>query len=149
MASRSLTDAAIEWLDFTNESGPIPWEPGDYPGTSLTQWTSGGDNYYNNDMYGAYANYGMAIATPFLVSPVYNLDGTPMFAHNMTRGVHAAIAGAIGNDVDWRLMYSYQQGYDSAFGGVVGYAPQSVPSVEFSEAGAIVPRILHLCLPIT
>ena len=106
-----ITDAAIEWLDFTNESGPIPWEPGDYPGTSLTQWTSGGDNYYNNDMYGAYANYGMAIATPFLVSPVYNLDGTPMFAHNMTRGVHAAIAGAIGNDVDWRLMYSYQQAW--------------------------------------
>lgn len=106
-----ITDAAVEWLDFTNESGPIPWEPGDYPGTTITPGTSGGDNYYNNDMYGAYANYGMAIATPFLVAPVYNLDGTPCFAHNMARGVHAAVAGAIGNDVDWRLMYSYQQAW--------------------------------------
>ena len=61
----------MEWLDFTNESGPIPWEPGDHPGTTLDKWTSGGDNYYNNDMYGSYANYGMAIATPFLRRPSY------------------------------------------------------------------------------
>lgn len=106
-----ITDAAVEWLDFTNESGPIPWEPGDYPGTTVRPGTSGGDNYYNNDMYGAYANYGMAIATPFLMAPVYNLDGTPYFAHNMARGIHAAVAGAIGDDVDWRLMYSYQQAW--------------------------------------
>jgi len=106
-----ITDAAIEWLDFTNESGPIAWAPGDYPGTSQTHWTSGGDNYFNNDMYGAYTNYGMAIGTPFLKAPVYNTDGTPMFAHNMARGVHAAVAGAIGDDVDWRVMYSYQQAW--------------------------------------
>lgn len=106
-----ITDAAIEWLDFTNESGPIPWEPGDHPGTTVDNGTSGGDNYFNNDMYGAYANYGYAIGTPFLVSPLYNLDGTPMFAHNMARGVHAAVAGAIGADIDWRVMYSYQQAW--------------------------------------
>lgn len=106
-----ITDAAIEWLDFTNESGPIPWEPGDYPGTTQTNATSGGDNYFNNDMYGAYANYGMAIGTPFLKAPVYNTDGTPMFAHNIARGVHVAVAGAIGDDIDWRVMYSYQQAW--------------------------------------
>lgn len=106
-----ITDAAIEWLDFTNESGPIPWEPGDYPGTTVTPGTSGGDNYFNNDMYGAYANYGMAIGTPFLKAPIYNLDGTPMFLHNMARGVHMAAAGCIGADIDWRAMYSYQKAW--------------------------------------
>ena len=106
-----ITDAAIEWLDFTNQSGPIPWQPADYPGCTQINATSGGDNYFNNDMYGAYANYGMSIGTPFLVAPVYNLDGTPMFAHNMARGIHAAVAGAIGPDIDWRLIYSYQQAW--------------------------------------
>ena len=106
-----ITDAAVEWLDFTNESGPIPWEPGDHPGTTVSPGTSGGDNYFNNDMYGAYANYGMAIGTPFLKAPVYNLDGTPMFLHNMARGVHIAAAGCIGADIDWRVMYSYQKAW--------------------------------------
>lgn len=106
-----ITDAAIEWLDFTNESGPIAWQPGDYPGCTQTNATSGGDNYFNNDMYGAYANYGMAIGSPFIKAPVYNLDGTPLFEHNMCRGVHAAVAGAFGSDVDWRVMYSYQQAW--------------------------------------
>lgn len=106
-----ITDAAIEWLDFTNESGPIPWEPGDHPGTTITDWTSGGDNYFNNDMYGAYVNYGMAIGTPFIKAPVYNLDGMPLFAHNISRGLHIGIAGAAGDDIDWRLLYSYQQAW--------------------------------------
>ena len=103
-----ITAAAIEWIDFTNQSGPIPWQPGDYPGCTQTNATSGGDNYYNNDMYGAYCNYGMSIGTPFLKAPVYNLDGTPYFAHNMARGLHLAVTGAIGQNLDWKAMYSYQ-----------------------------------------
>lgn len=106
-----ITDAAIEWLDFTNESGPIPWQPADYPGCTQINATSGGDNYFNNDQYGAYANYGMAIASPFVMAPVYNTDGTPYFAHNMCKGLHMAVAGAIGDDIDWRAMYSYQKAW--------------------------------------
>ncbi|MDE6109652.1 MAG: capsule assembly Wzi family protein [Muribaculaceae bacterium] len=106
-----ITDAAIEWLDFTNESGPIAWQPADYPGCTQINATSGGDNYFNNDQYGAYANYGMAIGSPFVMAPVYNTDGTPFFAHNMCKGIHIAAAGAIGRDIDWRAMYSYQKAW--------------------------------------
>ncbi len=106
-----LMDAAVEWLDFTNESGPIAWQPADYPGCTQINATSGGDNYFNNDQYGAYANYGMAIGSPFVMAPVYNTDGTPMFAHNMCKGIHIAAAGAIGADIDWRAMYSYQKAW--------------------------------------
>lgn len=109
-SSRSIvTGAAIEWLDFRNQSGPIHWAPGDMNGTTITTEATGGDNYYNNDTYSAYANYGMAIATPFLVSPIYNLNGYPAFLHNCARGIHMALTGAIGAKVDYAVKYSWQQ----------------------------------------
>lgn len=106
-----ITGAAVEYLDFTNQSGPIHWAPGDMPGTDMTSPTTGGDNYYNNDTYTAYANYGMAIATPFLVAPIYNLNGYPAFQHNCARGFHAAVTGCLGADFDYTLKYSYQKAW--------------------------------------
>lgn len=105
-----VTGAAVEYLDFRNQSGPIHWAPGDFPGTTITGSATGGDNYYNNDTYTSYANYGMAIATPFLVSPIYNLDGNPVFENNRARGVHAAVRGCIGPEFDYAVKYSWQQG---------------------------------------
>lgn len=107
-ANGDIVDAVVlEYLDFTNQSGPIHRTPGDTPGTTLTTETNGGDNYFNNDFYGAYANYGMAIGSPFLVAPIYNLDGDATFAHNRARGFHAAARGHIGSDIRWRAMVGY------------------------------------------
>ncbi len=109
---RSLVSGvAVEWLDFRNQSGPIHWAPNDHPGTTITNEATGGDNYYNNDTYTAYTNYGMAIATPFLVSPVYNLDGYPAFLHNCARGLHMAVAGNVGDNIDYTVKYSWQQAW--------------------------------------
>lgn len=109
---RSLINgAAIEWLDFRNQSGPIHWAPGDHPVTTITGSATGGDNYYNNDTYTAYTNYGMAIATPFLVAPVYNLDGYPAFLHNCARGLHLAVTGSLSPVLDYSVKYSWQQAW--------------------------------------
>lgn len=116
-----LSAACIQYLDFTNECGHLHWAPGDYPGTSLTQWSTGGDNYYNNDTYGAYANFGMAMGTPFLMAPVYNSDGIPCFAHNMAKGFHAGASGSITDDIDWRAAVSYQKAWGQ------GRVPQMHP----------------------
>ena len=43
-----LTGAAVEYIDFTNQSGPIHWAPGDFPGTHITDQATGADDYYNN-----------------------------------------------------------------------------------------------------
>lgn len=106
-----INGAAVEWLDFRNQSGPIHWAPGDYPGTDITSQTTGGDNYYNNDTYTAYTNYGMAIATPFLVSPIYNLNGYPAFMHCRARGLHLALIGNLSPTLDYTLKYSWQQAW--------------------------------------
>lgn len=106
-----INGAAIEYLDFRNQSGPMHWAPGDVPGTTIDTSATGGDNYYNNSFYMAYTNYGMAIATPFLLSPIYNLNGLSGFAHNRAQGFHAAVMGNITTAVDYRLMVSYQKAW--------------------------------------
>lgn len=106
-----ISGAAIEYLDFRSHSGPIHFSTEMHPGTTIPGEASGGDNLYNNDTYGSYANYGMSIGTPFLVSPVYNLNGYPMFGHNVARGVHLAVNGYLAPKISYALRYSWQQGW--------------------------------------
>ncbi len=106
-----LQKIVVEYLDYRNHSGPLHWAPADRPGTSLDLDASGGDNYYNNTFYGPYSNYGMAIGTPFIMSPAYNTDGFMAFAHNRTQGMHLAFNGAFGSDWDYMVKFSHQRAW--------------------------------------
>ncbi len=107
-----VTKALVEYLDFTNQSGPIHFDPEDNLESPLLGYAQGADDYYNNDFYGAYSNYGMSIGTPFLVSPIYNRNGVLRFLHTRARGFHIALAG---NPCDW-LSYTAKIGYEKAGG---------------------------------
>lgn len=136
-----VSGAVIEYLDFTNQSGPIHWEPGDSPGTTITANATGGDEYYNNGFYKSYANYGMSIGTPFLRSPIYNTDGYYGFIDNRVRGFHVGVLGAVSKSVDYRVMFSYRKGWGS------GRLPRSKPVTDTSmmvEANWAVPRVKGL-----
>ncbi|MBO4977227.1 MAG: hypothetical protein J6C67_00710 [Muribaculaceae bacterium] len=104
-----LESVVFEYLDFTNQSGYVHFSHTDAPGTTIEGHATGGDDYYNNNFYGPYANYGMSIGTPFLRSPRYNLDGYPGYLHNRARGFHAAALGNIADEWSWRAMISYQK----------------------------------------
>lgn len=113
-----ITGAVFELLDFRNQSGPVHWQPNDTPGTPILTHVQGRDNYYNNYFYNAYANYGMSIGTPFLMSPIYNQDGYPAFACNRACGFHAGLSGLFSNEIDYRFLVGYQRGlgnYDYAY----------------------------------
>jgi len=105
-----LRAVVAEYIDFRNQSGPIHWAPGDRPGTTITSEATGFDNYYNNATYNSYANYGMSIGTPFIMSPIYNLDGYPGFACTRTNGFHLGAEGSLSSSLDWRMLVSYQHG---------------------------------------
>ena len=107
--SSPLANVVVEYFDFTNHSGPIHYAPADNPGSSITTGLTGGDNYYNNDFYGPYSNYGMSIGSPFVVSPLYNLSGLPGFMHNRARGVHIALEGRVGPELSYVAKFSYQK----------------------------------------
>lgn len=106
-----LNGAVVEYIDFYDQSGPIHWAPSDYPGTTITTEATGADDYYNNTSFNAHANYGMAIGNPFVMSPLYNLDGFPQFAFNRTRGFHLAAKGYIIPDLEWQAKVSYAIAY--------------------------------------
>lgn len=103
-----LTGAVAEYIDFTNQSGPMHWAPGDFPGTGVPSQATGADDYYNNYMYNGWANYGLAIGNPFCVSPIYNTDGYMRFLHNRVRGFQLGAEGMIGSSVDWLAKLSYR-----------------------------------------
>lgn len=106
-----FTSAVVEYLDFRNQSGPLHFAPGDHNSSSITTEATGGDNYYNNDSYGSYVNYGMAIGSPMVMAPIYNADGYPEFIFNRMRGVHVAAMGSPTADIDYRVMFGWQKGY--------------------------------------
>lgn len=103
-----VSKVALEYLDFTNQSGPIHFDPEDKPDNPLTGLAQGADNYYNNDYYGSYSNYGMSIGSPFLVSPIYNRNGMLEYLHNRAKGFHAAIEGSPLSNLNYRLMFGYE-----------------------------------------
>lgn len=103
--------ALVEYLDFRNQSGPLHWAPGDAHNTSISTQATGGDNYYNNDTYGSYVNYGMAIGSPMVMAPIYNANGYPEFIYNRMQGIHAAVCGSPTADISYRVMAGWQKGY--------------------------------------
>lgn len=102
-----IEGAVLEYIDFRDQSGPMHWAPGDHPGTTITSEATGGDDYYNNSAFNAYANLGMSLGTPFVVSPIYNTDGYLQFKHTRSRGFHAAARGSIADRWQWRAALSY------------------------------------------
>lgn len=106
-----INGAVIEYLDFTNQSGPLHWATGDSPGTTLNDEATGGDEYYNNAFYNPYSHYGMSIGSPFLPSPLYNTDGYPQYIDNLVRGFHVGIMGNINNNLEYRVLGGYRKGW--------------------------------------
>lgn len=105
---RYINKAVIEYLDFTNQSGPIHYAPHDHPNAPISGQAEGADDYYNNDDYGAYTNYGMSIGTPFLLAPIYNTSGMLSYLHNRARGFHAAAEGSPSERLSYRVMVGYE-----------------------------------------
>lgn len=102
-----LHKVVVEYIDFRDQSGPMHWAPGDAPGTDIVTEATGGDNYYNNSTFNAWANYGLGQGSSFPLAPLYNTDGFPEFLHNRTRGVHIAATGNISPAVTWTAKFSH------------------------------------------
>lgn len=114
-AAGILSGARIEYFDFSNQSGPIHWAPSDHPGTGINGVATGADDYYNNYFYDGWANYGMALGTPLLKSPIYNLDGTLRFTDNRIRGFQIAAEGAIHPRLTWTAKLAWRRSLGTPF----------------------------------
>ncbi len=106
-----ITGVVIEYIDFTNQSGPIHWTPHDHEGTPITSHSSGADDYYNNYIYNGWQNRGMSIGSPFVKSPLYNQDGYMRYRDNVLRGFHASLTGKLNYRWSYTLMGSYRKAW--------------------------------------
>lgn len=104
-----VANAVIEYVDFTNQSGPTHWAPADNPGSAMTGEATGCDNYYNNSRYNSFMNFGMSQGTPFIPSTIYNRNGVLQVADNRIRGFHAGVSGNIIGNLDYRFLVSYRK----------------------------------------
>ena len=103
--------------------------------------SEGADDYYYNQEYNAYANYGMAIGSPFLVSPIYNTDGYLQFTANRVRGFHVGVEGNLSSQVSYRVLGGYRRSWGS--GRIPFLSPKDDTSVmvEASYSPAKVPGL--------
>lgn len=109
-----LTGVVVEYLDFTNQSGPMHYAPADFPGETIGSEATGADDYYNNTMYNSYANYGLSIGTPMMMAPAYNLDGYLAYIGNRMRGFHIAARGNITPTLSWDVRGGYRRAWGNA-----------------------------------
>lgn len=106
-----IDGAVIEYLDLTNQSGPIHWAPGDAPGTKNTDSATGADDYYNNYAYDGYQYYGLSIGTPFVRSAIYNTDGYMRITDNKIRAFHIALQGHLSSQFQYRMKFGYRKSW--------------------------------------
>lgn len=133
--------ATVEYIDLTNQSGPMHWAPGDFPGTGIPGEATGADDYYNNFTYDGWANYGMSMGSPFVKSPAYNLDGYPAFLDNRLRGYHIGISGTPAAGWNYELLFSQRTSWgtpkipaphrrhDTSWSAAASWTPRAVPQL--------------------
>lgn len=139
-----LSNVVLEYIDFTNQGGPLNWCPTDYDNPILETEATGFDNYYNNYFYNAWAHYGLSNGTPMAKSPLYNTDGYLSYKHNRFRGVHMGASGYITPEWRYKVLASYRTSWGNLFlpladtehdlSGLIEclYTPEKLPGWSFS-----------------
>lgn len=100
-----LEQFVFEYVTTRNQSGPfhyIWFDHDKHPGRG-----GGGDNYYNNGEYITGNSYfSRSIGSPLIVSPEYNVDGSPTFQNNRIRDIHVGLKGALSTNVSYRFLFT-------------------------------------------
>lgn len=113
-----LRGAVIEYIQTTNQSGPIHWAPADFDSCiseKLPSEATGNDNYYNNFFYNGYAYYGKSLGSALLKSPYYNQDGFLNYVDNRVQAWHLGINGDISSHFSYLVKASYREGLGTYF----------------------------------
>lgn len=109
-----LRGAVFEYVQTTNQSGPLHWDGGDFPEpvrSQITDYVTGNDNYYNHGIYGCYAHYGMTPGNPLITSPIYNKDGRATYIDNRIKAWHLGVNGEVTERLSYLVKGSYREGW--------------------------------------
>ncbi len=136
-----LTAAAVQYVDFTNHSGLVHWDPGDFSGTPVGGEATGADNYYNNATYDGWSNLGMGLGNPFIKSPIYNTDGYLRFTDNRLRGFQAGVEGTPMAGLNYRVLLSWRKSWGTPFEPRIHKAESTSMMIEAEHVFHAVPAL--------
>lgn len=108
----------LEYIQTTNQSGPIHWAPGDFDSdisNKLPDEATGADNYYNNFFYNGYCHYGLSLGSALLKSPYYNSDKYPNYTDTRIYAWHIGLHGDFTSKLGYLMKVSYREGYGTPF----------------------------------
>ena len=110
---QAVREVVVEYLQTTNQSGPLHFDGADYPEpirSQISDLVVGDDNYYNHSFYDSYTHYGMTPGHPLLTSPIYNQDGHTAFRDNRVKAWHIGIQGECTGRLSYIFKGSYREG---------------------------------------
>jgi hypothetical protein len=149
VGKKLISGIVLEYYQSTNQSGPMNFQPNVYAQTNLKYWTVGNDNYYNHYFYIGWSNYGRAMGSPLVTSPIYNKDSKLPFEDNRVRAYHIGLMGYIADEWSDRILATYREGLGTmmtpfinpeyGFSGMleVNYSPRKIKGFTASVAAAI------------
>lgn len=126
-----VSNIVIEHISSKDQSGAVYHDNT----STMPEQISARDNYYNHIIYSGWQNYGMAMGSPLLTSPIYNKLHTLHFQNNRVQAWHFGLSGAPSKEISWRTMFTwtknwgtYCSGWDPTiethFLGEINYMPR-------------------------
>ncbi len=107
--------AVIEYLQTTNQSGPLHYDSRDYPvstsGIVIGDYVTGNDDYYNHAAYDSYTHFGLTPGNPLIASPIYNKGGYTAYSDNRIKAWHFGVNGELTKQLSYLVKGSYQEGW--------------------------------------
>lgn len=111
-----ISGAVAEYLDMTNMSGPIIYDPAywDHP---LPDKVGGRDAYYNNYYYRSYVNYGLNMGSPMAEGILFFTGENESAPNNgwmhyfRVRGFHIAVEGSLSKDWDYIVKFNHRKAW--------------------------------------
>lgn len=96
-----------EFMNSKDQAGPVYHDHT----PQIPDQISAVDNYYNHTLYPGWQHWGMSQGSPFILSPIYNLDGNRriQFTHNRVQSHHIGICGAPISELSYRLLLSHSK----------------------------------------
>ncbi|MDD2797535.1 MAG: capsule assembly Wzi family protein [Bacteroidales bacterium] len=113
-STRGITGIVIEYIQTTNQSGPIHWAPDDEPTSPIKTQATGSDNYYNNHAFSeGWAHNGINLGNPLLTSPVYNQTKDLWHYNNRIQAIHSAFSWKANKMLSGRMLTTWSRNFGS------------------------------------
>lgn len=99
-----IKKTVFEYLQTSNQEGPL-YVFEEYKYGKIDEFISM-STYYNDQLYGPMAHYGLAFGNPMLKSPIYNKDNAPLFLGTLQKTYRLGLEGFLSQKLQYRLVYT-------------------------------------------